>query len=393
MASGAGDVPVAEGFIPFRGMSTWFRILGPLGSDKTPLLCLHGGPGMPSDALEPLEALATTGRAVIRYDQLGCGRSDRPRDPSLWTTSTFVDELAAVRRGLGLERVHLLGWSWGGMLALEYLLDRQPEGVASLVLASAPASAPLWREEVQRLREGLPAHVVRAMARYESAYRPRPTRRSRRSRVRRGVSPETARLVATVSRAVFDVLAHPVVVRAAAVASALPPLRRVSYAIVNVEYVRRHVMRGRPRDAPLSAFRSFAGMNRQVYDAMWGPSEFFGQGILSDWDVSNRLSEITVPTLVTSGRYDEATPRQMAVLAEGIRGASWVVFENSAHGALMEEPQLYLEVLGDFLDGVEGPARSAPAVTSERLADDVGGATSARSEKSSPATLAYSHDG
>ncbi|HEX2028062.1 MAG TPA: alpha/beta fold hydrolase [Nitriliruptorales bacterium] len=352
----ARDVPVAEGFVPFHGMRTWFRVVGPLGGDRTPLLCLHGGPGMPSDALEPLEALATTGRAVIRYDQLGCGRSDRPRDPSLWAVSTFVDELARMRSALGLERVHLLGWSWGGMLALEYLLDRQPEGVASLVLASAPASAPLWRAEVRRLRDQLPAHVVRAMARYESAYQPpraRRTRRSRSTKVRRGISPKTAGLVATISRTAFDALAQPAVVRAAAAASAFPPLRRVAYEIVNVEYIRRHVMRGRPRDAPLSAFRSFAGMNRQVYEAMWGPSEFFGQGALCLWDVSDRLGGITVPTLVTSGRHDEATPRQMTVLVEGIRDASWVVFEDSAHGALMEEPQRYLEVVGEFLDGID----------------------------------------
>jgi pimeloyl-ACP methyl ester carboxylesterase len=360
-------------------MSTWFRIVGLLGTDRTPLLCLHGGPGMPSDALEPLEALAFTGRTVIRYDQLGCGRSDRPRDPALWTISTFVDELVAVRRALGLERVHLLGWSWGGMLALEYLLDRRPDGVASLVLASAPASAPLWREEARRLRDQLPDHVVRAMVRYESTCRPRRARRPRRSRsssrVRKGVSPATAGLVAAASRAAFDALAHPAVVRAAAAASVVPPLRRVAYEIVNVEYIRRHVMRGRPRDAPLSAFRSFAGMNRQVYEAMWGPSEFFGRGVLSDWDVSERLGEITVPTLVTSGRHDEATPRQMAVLAEGIRDASWVVFEDSAHGAVMEEPQRYREVLEAFLDRVEtaasGSTRAAAGPREDQAPDGV----------------------
>ncbi|MEX2627016.1 MAG: alpha/beta fold hydrolase [Ilumatobacteraceae bacterium] len=344
-------------------MSTWFRIVGPLGTDRAPLLCLHGGPGMPSDALDSLAALASGGRTVIRYDQLGCGRSDRPRDPALWTLSTFVEELVAVRRALGLDRVHLLGWSWGGMLALEYLLDRRPDGVESLVLASAPASAPLWREEVRRLRDQLPDHVVRAMVRYESTCRPPRVRRPRprsSSRIRKGVSPTTATLVAVASRAVFDALAHPVVIRAAAAASVVPALRRAAYEIVNVEYIRRHVMRGRPRDAPLSAFRSFAGMNRQVYEAMWGPSEFFGRGVLSDWDVSGRLGEITVPTLVTSGRHDEATPRQMALLAEGIPDASWVVFEDSAHGALMEQPQHYREVLEAFLGRVEAAAPTSP---------------------------------
>ncbi len=107
------------------GMRTWYRIAGDPGSGKVPLLLLHGGPGIGSDVFEPLEALAAHDRAVVRFDQIGCGYSDRPKDPGLWTIGTFVDELATVRDELGLDRVHLLGWSWGGMLALEYLLTRR----------------------------------------------------------------------------------------------------------------------------------------------------------------------------------------------------------------------------------------------------------------------------
>jgi L-proline amide hydrolase len=159
--------------------------------------------------------------------------------------------------------------------------------------------------------------------------------------------------VAIVARAGFDLLSRPRVLRFALRASAVPGLRRAAYEAANVEFVRRHVMRGRPRDAPLCIFRSFAGMNRRVYETMWGPSEYFPTGVLKDWDVSGRLGEIDVPTLITSGRHDEATPRQMRVLRDGIRGARWVVFEHSAHAALVEERARYLAVVEDFLRSVE----------------------------------------
>src|SRR5687768_11881637 len=118
---------VHEGFVPFRGFRTWYRIVGDADAPgKAPLLCLHGGPGVPHDYLTPLDRLARTGRRVIYYDQLGCGNSDQPHDPSLWTVELFLDELRTVRAALGLERVHLLGQSWGGMLAMEYALTRPP---------------------------------------------------------------------------------------------------------------------------------------------------------------------------------------------------------------------------------------------------------------------------
>src|SRR5215813_5959519 len=112
------DLLIREGFIPFRGYQTWYRIVGDREeAGKLPLLCLHGGPGTPHDYLEPLEALAETGRRVIFYDQLGCGNSDHPHDPSLWEIELFVEEVDAVRAALGLEAIHLLGQSWGGFLA------------------------------------------------------------------------------------------------------------------------------------------------------------------------------------------------------------------------------------------------------------------------------------
>ena len=142
----ASEATSTEGFVPFRGHRTWYRIVGRRDDPaKLPVLLVHGGPGIPSDCLEPLAALAATGRPVVFYDQLGCGNSDRPDNPSLWTTDLFLDELAAVRQRLGLDDVHLLGFSWGGALALEYALT-QPPGLASLLLHSTFASCRAARE-------------------------------------------------------------------------------------------------------------------------------------------------------------------------------------------------------------------------------------------------------
>lgn len=147
---------VKEGFVSFRGMRTWYRIVGDLNGPRVSsrfCCCMVGG--QPSDYFEPLEVLAGTGRPVVTYDQIGFGRSDRPADPALWTMEMFVDELGTVRRSLVLDRVHLLGHSWGGMLALEYVLTK-PAGIASMVLASSMFSTRLFNEEARRLQADCP---------------------------------------------------------------------------------------------------------------------------------------------------------------------------------------------------------------------------------------------
>ena len=202
-------IDATEGFVPFRGLRTWYRIVGDLeapNGGQLPVLLLHGGPGLPSDPFESLEALARSGRPVVRYDQIGCGRSDRPHDPSWWTVETFVDELATVRRELGLDHLHLLGWSWGGMLALEYLLTK-PKGIASVVLTSTPPSIPLYVEEARRLREQLPEHVKRTMRRFEQSYQPKQPRPT--TKVSKGTSTRSAQRSARVIRALMRLMAKP----------------------------------------------------------------------------------------------------------------------------------------------------------------------------------------
>src|SRR5438270_2754333 len=126
----------AEGYVDFRGYRTWYRVAGDLEAARPPLLALHGGPGSTHHYFAPLEGLADE-RAVVLYDQIGCGKSDRPTDIE-WSVELFRDEVAAVRAQLRLERIHLLGTSWGGMLALEHVLSGA-DGIVSLILSSTLA--------------------------------------------------------------------------------------------------------------------------------------------------------------------------------------------------------------------------------------------------------------
>lgn len=339
-----------EGFVLFRGFETWYRVIGDLDSGKVPLLCLHGGPGGTSDYFEPLEALAQDGRAVIRYDQLGGGRSDRPTDPALWTPETFVEELATVRRELGLERVHLLGQSWGGTLAIEYMLTN-PAGVVGLVLQSTPVDWPLMIRELKRLQDDLPAGIKRAMERYERNFTPREPK-GRSNKVKKRLTEKHIERAGNFTAAGTRLFRRPIVQALAVRASAIPFLRGATYQIVGLEFTRRHNIR--MDDWPLSILRGFAAMNRGAYETMWGPTEFFGLGSMKDYDRTSRLSEIEAPTLVINGRYDSITPVQGEVLRDKLPNAELIIFENSSHTAHLEEPERYLAVVAEFLAKTEG---------------------------------------
>ena len=158
---------ITEGYMPYLGYQTYYRIAGECRDGKKPLLLLHGGPGSTHNYFEVLDALADTGRAVISYDQLGCGNSYVDGHPELWCQKTWDNELMELRRHLGLDQVHLLGQSWGGMLAIEYLCDYQPEGVASVILSSTLSSASLWAKEQHRMIRFLSQEDQEAIAEAE----------------------------------------------------------------------------------------------------------------------------------------------------------------------------------------------------------------------------------
>ncbi len=308
--------PVIEGYIPFRGYRTWYRVVGEREAPgRLPLLLLHGGPGAGSDYLEPFEALAGAGRRVVLYDQLGCARSavEAPHDPAMWTVELYVEEIDAVRAALGLERLHILGQSWGGMLAMEYALALRPfgglraqgergdGGLASLVIESSPASMPQWVSEANRLRAALPPEVEATLLKHEAA----------------GTTGDP------------------------------------EYEQAMMVFYRRHVIRQDPM--PDCVLRTFANIARhpEVYNWMNGPSEFHVVGTLKDWNIIPRLGEIDVRTLVLSGRHDEATPEIAGTVHRGIRGSEQVVFEESSHMCHIEENERCLAVVADFLERVE----------------------------------------
>ena len=208
-----------------------------------------------------------------------------------------------MRKALGLDRIHLFGSSWGGMLAMEYALT-QPAGLASLVLSSSPASIPVWAEETSRLRRKLPVEVRRVLDEEEAAGR----------------------------------------------------LDSPAYEEATMEFYKRHVCRVDPW--PDNVLRSFAGLREHpdVYLTMQGPNEFVITGTLKDWDITGRLGEIEVPTLITAGRHDEFTPRQAEALNRGIPGSELVTFEDSSHMQFAEEPERYRRVVSAFFDRVEQAA-------------------------------------
>ncbi len=285
----------SEGFIDVTGGKVWCRIVG--DGARTPLLVLHGGPGVSSNYLKPLEALGTD-RIVIFYDQLGGGKSPGPSDTTLWTIEHFVEEISQVREALGLKEVHLYGHSWGTMLAVDYLLTR-PTGVKSLVLASPFLSAPRGIHDADSLLGTLPDSLQTVIRHHEQE--------------RTTASPE--------------------------------------YQSALMVYYGTYFARRQPWSDELN--NAFAELNQALYGYMWGPSEFTVTGILSDYDQTNRLGEITTPTLLTAGQFDYCVPATIKYYQSLIPNSEVVILENCAHLTMQDDPVADIKVIRDFLNKIE----------------------------------------
>jgi L-proline amide hydrolase len=298
-------VEVREGTVAFpldgEEAQTWYRVSGELepGDDgPAPLVVLHGGPGATHDYLLSLAGLAGR-RPVIHYDQVGNGRSSHypDRGAEFWTVELFVRELRNLVDSLGIAgRHHVLGQSWGGFLAQEYALT-QPSGLRSLVLADTAASFPEFVAEANRLRALLRPEVEATLRRHEEA----------------GTTDDP------------------------------------EYEAACEVFYRRHLCRLDPW--PDEVVEAFAWLQRDptVYHTMNGPSEFHVIGSIRDWQSKDRLSRLDVPTLLVSGRHDEATPALQETLLAGIRGSEWACFEDSSHMPHVEERERFLQVVGDWL--------------------------------------------
>jgi proline iminopeptidase len=299
-AAGCGSrgISVQQGMIDVPGGRVWYRVVG--SGTRPPLLVLHGGPGIPSYYLKPLAALADE-RPVVFYDQLGCGRSPAAMDSSLCTIDRFVRELAAVRQALHLERVHILGTSWGTILALEYM-KTHPSGVESLVMASPALDIKQWSADAESLKSTLP---------------------------------DSTRKV------IEDAEAH---------GTTSSP----AYQAAMMEYYGRYVARRQPWPADLDS--AFAQMGQFVYLTMDGPSEFALTGTLHDYDGTGDLKALALPVLYTCGEFDEALPRTVASFARATPGAEMRIFPGAAHVTMADDSAGYVSTVREFLRRADAKA-------------------------------------
>ncbi|QHF01732.1 proline iminopeptidase-family hydrolase [Pseudomonas asturiensis] len=291
---------IQEGCVPFRDYHTWYRVTGNPHGPRTPLVILHGGPGCTHDYVDAFKDIATTGRAVIHYDQLGNGRSTHLPDKKadFWTIDLFLAELNNLLMHLDIANNYaLLGQSWGGMLASEHAVLR-PSGLKALIIANSPADMHTWVSEANRLRSELPEAVQKTLHDHEQA----------------------------------------------------GTLQDKEYKEASRLFYNRHVCRVNPW--PEEVKRTFDEIDADptVYHAMNGPTEFHVIGTMKDWTIVDRLHLIQVPTLLISGRYDEATPLVVKPYKDNIDGIQAEVFEESSHMPHVEERMACMGVVAKFLD-------------------------------------------
>ena len=289
---------IREGYMPFLEYRTYYRVAGRRSGGKKPLVLLHGGPGSTHNYFEVLDALAEEdGRELVMYDQLGCGESFVENRPDLWNREVWAGELAALREHLGLDEVHLLGQSWGGMLLLDYVCNRGAEGVRSLILSSTLPASWMWGEEQRRMIKFLPQRMQDAIDR----------------------------------------------------ATASNDYSEPDYQAAEAEYMLRHAAGPAAEDAP-ECLRRPKKMGRESYVTGWGPNEFTPLGTLRDFDVTAQLKDIRQPALVISGGNDLCTPYIAKYMYDRIPNSRWELFRTCRHMCFVEDTERYIALLKEWLN-------------------------------------------
>ena len=287
---------IREGYMDFKGLKTYWRVAGESDGTKKPIIFLHGGPGSSHNYFEVLDGLAEEGRELVMYDQIGCGKSPAPGRTDLFNRDTWVEELIALRKELGIKECHILGQSWGGMLLLEYVCGEHPEGIKSIILSSTLPEVPLWDSELHRLVSELPQEMQDAIARAE----------------------------------------------------ATGNYNDPDYIAANDEYMLRHCAPKWTDKDPECLTRP-KGSGREAYVTGWGENEYTPTGTLRGYNRTADLPNIKVPTLITNGIYDLCTPVVAKFMFDHIPGAKWEMFNHSRHMAFAEENEKYMKILSEWL--------------------------------------------
>ena len=273
------------------------RLAGYRTGSGTPLLIVHGGPGVPCGYVYHAHTqYAAAGFEVVSWDQLGCGSSDRPDDPTLWTAARYVEEVEEVRRQLGWDRFLMLGNSWGGMLGIEYCLAH-PEHVRAFVMGNSAASMPRLIQGFDRVKAALGSDTVRMMSHREAE----------------------------------GTTAHP------------------EYGAARTLLMHRHMCRAEVWPQPLLESLSAEGIGDGPFKAMFGPHFFNCSGNLRDWDRMADLPHIRVPTLLTTSEWDYLLPEYARLAHEHLPDSQLVIFRNSGHLPFWDATDRYHPAVLGFL--------------------------------------------
>lgn len=291
---------IKEGYIDYLGYKTYYRIVNPNGK-KTPLVLLHGGPGSTHNSHELFDPLAyDDDRPLVMYDQIGCGKSSvEGSHKELWRKETWANELINLREKLNLKEIHLLGHSWGGMLAIIYLCDYAPEGVKSVTLSSTLSSASLWRKETHRLINLLDTRVKNTLLKAEAEND-------------------------------FD----------------SPKAKKaVNY------YYHKYVFGPFKKNEVPECLTRKKPSSKETYETSWGKSEFDPTGTLRDYEYTDKLKNIKCPVMLCSGVNDESTPLQNKIMYENITSSKkWHLYPNSRHMTYFEDNESYMKNLKEFIN-------------------------------------------
>lgn len=292
---------VQEGYVKFREYRTYYRVVGDiqesLKKGMAPLVLLHGGPGSTHNYFELLDPLGSDGRAIIMYDQLGCGNSYVEGHPELWVKETWEEELDNLLRELGVAKFHLLGQSWGGMLAISYLVDYKPAGAVSLILSSSLSESQLWGVEQHRQMKFMPIECQEALREAEDA----------------------------------EDFSMPGYLKAIDV------------------FMERHCCDlSYGEDAP-ECLRRKKKSGAESYVTAWGPDELTPKGTLAQWNYTGRLKEIEMPALIISGTDDLCTPLIAKTMYDNLKNARWELFAGARHMCFADCTEKYLTVMREWM--------------------------------------------
>lgn len=289
---------IREGYMPFLEYKTYYRVVGKNTGNKKPLVLLHGGPGSTHNYFEVLDRIAEEdGRQLVMYDQIGCGNSYVENRPDLWNSKVWIEELIELRKHLGLDEIHLLGQSWGGMQTLEYVCNYKPEGLKSIILSSTLPASWLWAEEAQRMIAQMPQDMQDAIKK----------------------------------------------------ATESGDYSSSEYQAAEAEYMRQHCA-GEVTENDPECLRRPKKAGRESYVVGWGPNEFTPLGTLKDYDVIDQLGDIKEPALIINGGNDLCTPYVAKFMYDRIPNSEWELFRTCRHMCFVEDNDHYVEVLKKWMN-------------------------------------------